>query len=65
MGIRAKPIHAPVTDLYFYDSAMLWALQATEEVAGKNGLAVVVRDIGLERLSNFHLSDRSRDRPRV
>ncbi|MBI5033588.1 MAG: 4-vinyl reductase [Chloroflexi bacterium] len=57
MGIRDKAVHDPVADLYFYDSAMLWALQAAEEVAGKNGLSIVLRDIGLERLCNFQISD--------
>lgn len=52
MQIRNKPEHDPVTDLYIVDAYMLWALMAAEEVVGKNGLTVVLRQVSLEALIN-------------
>jgi len=49
MEIRNKAKHDPVTDLYATDAYMRWALMAAEEVIGEKGLAVVLRDAGLER----------------
>ncbi|MBN1584715.1 MAG: 4-vinyl reductase [Anaerolineae bacterium] len=49
MEIRDKPEHDPVADLYIVDAYMRWALLAAEEVVGKKGLGVVLRDTGLER----------------
>jgi predicted hydrocarbon binding protein len=50
MEIRDKPEHDPVVDIPLLDAYMRWALLATEEVVGRNGLAVLLRQIGLERL---------------
>jgi predicted hydrocarbon binding protein len=41
-----------VADLYIVDAYMLWALMAAEEVVGKNGLTVVLRQAGLDELIN-------------
>jgi predicted hydrocarbon binding protein len=49
MEIRDKAEHDPVTDLYTTDAYMRWALMAAEEVVGEKGLAIVLRDAGLER----------------
>jgi predicted hydrocarbon binding protein len=49
MEIRNKAEHDPVTDIYNTDAYMRWALMAAEEVIGTKGLAVVLRDAGLER----------------
>ena len=50
MKITDRPEHDPVSDLRLTDAYMCWALMSAEEVVGKNGLAVVLRQIGLERL---------------
>jgi predicted hydrocarbon binding protein len=52
MEIKNKAQHDPVADLYIVDAYMLWALMAAEEVVGKNGLTVVLRQAGLEHLIN-------------
>ena len=52
MEIRDKPEHDPVVDMPVLDAYMRWALLTTEEVVGRNGLAVLLRQIGLERLIN-------------
>lgn len=49
MEIKEKTEHDPVADLYMVDAYMRWALFAAEEVVGTKGLAVVLRDAGLER----------------
>jgi predicted hydrocarbon binding protein len=49
MDITSKAEHDPVADLHQVDAYMRWALLAAEEVVGKQGLAVVLRDAGLER----------------
>ncbi len=50
MEIRDRTDHDPTTELLLVDAYMRWALLATEEVIGKNGLAVVLRQAGLEQL---------------
>ena len=50
MEIRDRPDHDPATDILLVDAYMRWALLAAEEVVGKNGLAVVLRQSGLEQL---------------
>jgi predicted hydrocarbon binding protein len=50
MEIKDKTEHDPVTDLFIVDAYMLWALMAAEEVVGKNGLTVVLRQAGLDHL---------------
>jgi predicted hydrocarbon binding protein len=52
MQIKDKPEHDPVSDLYTVDAYLYWALTAAEEVVGKNGLIVVLRQAGLEHLIN-------------
>lgn len=54
MEIKDKPEHDPVADLHVVDAYMRWALLAAEEVAGKQGLTVVLRQAKLERfIDNF------------
>jgi predicted hydrocarbon binding protein len=50
MDIRKKKEHDPVADLYTVDAYMRWAVQAAEEVVGKKGLDIVLRQAGLGRL---------------
>lgn len=50
MEIRDRPDHDPAADILLVDAYMRWALLAAEEVVGKNGLAVVLRQSGLEQL---------------
>lgn len=50
MEIRDRTDHDPATEILLVDAYMRWALMAAEEVVGKNGLAVVLRQAGLEQL---------------
>lgn len=50
MQVTVKPGHDPVGDFPFLNAYMRWALLASEEVVGKQGLYVVLRKAGLERL---------------
>lgn len=50
MEIKPKAEQDPVAALYMVEAYMRWALLAAEEVAGTNGLAIVLRQSGLERL---------------
>jgi predicted hydrocarbon binding protein len=52
MEIRDKTEHDPAADIPLLDAYMRWALLATEEVIGRNGLAVLLRQIGLEKFIN-------------
>jgi predicted hydrocarbon binding protein len=47
MEIKDRTDHDPATDIMLVDAYMRWALMAAEEVVGKNGLAVVLRQAGL------------------
>jgi len=49
MEIRDKSPQDPVASLYLVDGYMRWALLAAEEVVGKQGLNVLLRNQGLER----------------
>ncbi|HSL31735.1 MAG TPA: 4-vinyl reductase [Anaerolineales bacterium] len=49
MQIKDKTPGDPVASLYLVDAYMRWALLAAEEVVGKQGLTVLLRDRGLER----------------
>ncbi len=49
MEIRDKSPQDPVAGLYLVDAYMRWALLAAEEVVGKQGLHVLLRNQGLER----------------
>lgn len=48
-AIRNRTVSDPACDLIMVDAYMNWALQAAEDVVGKQGLNVVLRDAGLER----------------
>ncbi|MGD9101719.1 MAG: 4-vinyl reductase, partial [Anaerolineae bacterium] len=52
MNIRNKAEHDSVADMGMPNSYVRWALEAIEEVAGKNGLAVILREAGLEALKD-------------
>jgi predicted hydrocarbon binding protein len=49
MEIRDRADHDPATDVLLVDAYMRWALLAAEEVVGKNGLAVVLRQARLDQ----------------
>jgi predicted hydrocarbon binding protein len=49
MEIKNKASNDPVASLYLVDAYMRWALLAAEEVVGKQGLHVLLRERGLER----------------
>ena len=49
MEIKNKTPNDPVASLYLVDTYMRWALLAAEEVVGKQGLHVLLRERGLER----------------
>ncbi len=48
--IRDRAVHDPVCDIPIVDAYMNWALQAAEEVVGKQGLNILLRQAGLDRL---------------
>jgi predicted hydrocarbon binding protein len=52
MEIKDRTDHDPATDILLVDAYMRWALMAAEEVIGKNGLTVVLRQSGLDQLIN-------------
>jgi predicted hydrocarbon binding protein len=58
MEIKNKTELDPVADLYMPDAYMRWALLAAEEVTGKRGLIIVLRQSGLERLINNYPPDK-------
>jgi predicted hydrocarbon binding protein len=49
MEITNSPTPDPVASFHMVDAYMRWALLAAEEVIGKQGLAIVLRENGLER----------------
>src|SRR5688500_14643036 len=49
MEIKDKTPNDPVASLHLVDAYMRWALLAAEEVVGKKGLQVLLRERGLER----------------
>lgn len=49
MEIKNKAQHDPVADLPWVDAYISGALKAAEEVVGKQGLAIILRENGLER----------------
>jgi predicted hydrocarbon binding protein len=57
MDVRDKTERDPVADLTIVDAYMRWALLAAEEVVGKRGLAIVLRDAGLERFIDSYPPD--------
>lgn len=54
MQIRNRPQRDPATSLYLYDEVMLVALRATEEIAGKQGMKIILREAGLDRLIDHY-----------
>jgi predicted hydrocarbon binding protein len=60
MEIREKTPSDPVAALYIVEAYMRWALLAIEEVIGKQGMAVVLRDAGLEHLIDNYPPDETR-----
>ncbi len=56
MEIKNKVQHDPVADLPIVEAYMTWALQAAEEVIGKQGLAIILRENGLERFIDHYPS---------
>ena len=60
MVIRARPKPDPVAALRIVDAYVRWALLATEEVIGKRGLAVVLRDANLAHLIDNYPPDETR-----
>ncbi len=57
MNITRKTTPDPIAAIKNHDGGMLWALQAAEEVAGKAGLAVVLKQAGLESLIDHYPED--------
>jgi predicted hydrocarbon binding protein len=49
MEIKNKTQHDPVSDLPLPEAYMRWALMAAEEVVGKQGLGIILRENNLER----------------
>ncbi len=60
VGIRDKSEHDPVADLNIVDAYLRWALLASEEVVGKRGLGIVLRNAGLERFIDNYPPDETR-----
>jgi predicted hydrocarbon binding protein len=54
MEIKNKVQHDPVADLPVVEGWMTWALKAAEEVIGKQGLAIILRENGLERFIDHY-----------
>ncbi|MFZ6026811.1 MAG: hypothetical protein ACOYYS_03765 [Chloroflexota bacterium] len=57
MNITRKGTPDPATAIKNHDGGMLWALKAAEEVAGKPGLAVVLKQAGLEHIIDNYPED--------
>jgi predicted hydrocarbon binding protein len=57
MEIRNKIQYDPVAELPVVEAYMNWALKATEEVVGKQGLAIILRENGLERFIDQYPPD--------
>src|SRR5262245_16889817 len=49
MEITNKVQHDPAVELPIIEAYMTWALEAAEQVVGRQGLAIILRDNGLER----------------
>lgn len=50
LEVRNRTTPDPVAEIPIVDAYMLWALLAAEEVVGKQGLNVLLRQVGLEKL---------------
>ena len=58
MQITDRSLHDPVCEMHITDAYMRWALEAAEEVAGKHGLNIVLRDAGLAHLIDNYPEDK-------
>ena len=54
MEIKEKTPQDPVAGMYLVDAYMRWALLAAEEVVGKQGLHILLRERGLERFIDHY-----------
>src|SRR6266498_5382296 len=54
MKIKNKVEYDSVVDLPMVDAYMTWALRAAEEVIGKQGLSIILRENGLERFIDHY-----------
>ena len=54
MEIRNKAQPDPVSDIPMVEAYMTWALKAAEEVVGKQSLAIILRENGLERFIDHY-----------
>jgi predicted hydrocarbon binding protein len=52
MNIQNKAEHDPIAAMGLPNNYMRWALEAIEEVAGKNGLSIILREAGLEQFAD-------------
>jgi predicted hydrocarbon binding protein len=57
--IAKKSQPDPVAEMLIVDAYMRWALEAAEEVVGKQGLSVVLRNSGLERFIDHYPPDKT------
>ncbi len=57
MNIRDKAERDPVAELGMPNNYVRWALEAIEDVAGKHGLVIILREAGLEYLRDHPLPD--------
>jgi hypothetical protein len=57
MQITNKAEPDPISSMLIVDAYMRWALEAAEEVVGKQGLAIVLREAGLERFIDNYPSN--------
>jgi predicted hydrocarbon binding protein len=62
MNIQNKAEHDPNADMGLPNNYMRWALESIEDVAGKNGLSIILREAGLEQfVDNFPPDDEAFD----
>jgi predicted hydrocarbon binding protein len=54
MDIQNKAGHDPTINFPMVEAYMTWALRAAEEVVGKQGLGIILRENGLERFIEKH-----------
>jgi len=57
MEITNKSQHDPAAELPIVEAYMTWALRAAEEVVGKQGLGIILRENGLERFIDHYPSE--------
>jgi len=54
MDIKNKTLPDPTLNLPMVEAYMTWALKASEEVIGKQGLGIILRENGLGRFIDHH-----------